>query len=137
MLEISIVPTDMADKFLDKALPLLEKAIPYSKGRSTIDSVKEEILSGAHNLWVCFDGDEMVTAITTGITQYGEKKFMTIHFCGGDRVLEWFSDFLDLLEKVAVYNDCVAIEFLGRRGWESFVAKKGLKPALSLFHKDL
>jgi hypothetical protein len=137
MLEISIVPTDMADKFLDKALPLLEKSIPYSKSRMTIDVVSECILSGAHNLWICLDGDEMVTAITTGITQYGERKFMTIHCCGGDRVLEWFSDFLDLLEKLAVYNECVAIEFLGRKGWESFVAQKGLKPIAALFHKDL
>lgn len=136
--EISLIPHKFMDNYvLDQALTHLEKSIPYSKKRMTIEEVRKHILDGTHQLWVVFNGDEIIASMTTGISMYGENKFMTVHCCGGDRLLDWISDWMDIAEEWARDNECIAIELLGRKGWTPFMTGRGMSPMAVLFHKDL
>lgn len=135
--EISMIPQEFVGDILPHALPHLEKAIPYSHKRMTIEAVENDILTGNHQLWVVFDGDDIIASMTTGLVMYGENKFMTVHCCGGERLLDWISSWMDIAESWARDNECVAIELFGRKGWTPFMTGRGMAPIGVLFHKDL
>ena len=61
--------------------------------------------------------DEIIASAITQITDYPQKRVLTIVLLGGGRMNEWLP-LLNQLEKWGIDEGCEQIELYGRPGWE-------------------
>ena len=130
---------DMARSVWPRVKGHLNPAIERSGGRWTSEYVLASLVTGEHKLWAVVHADSAVCigAATTQIIQYPEKRFVAIHFLGGDGFEVWYSELLQVLCNYAADCDCDGIECNARFGFWKFFKKDGFKKVSTFYEKVL
>ena len=106
--------------FWDQIEPLLEKVIPTTFGRETVESIRKKIEDKEIILWILWkDINNIEGIVTTKVIEYPDKKVLWRGFLASknNQLHKWFSSMVDTLSKYAISNDCECIEIIGRKGW--------------------
>lgn len=138
--QVSIIPSGHVCNVLVEVLPMLHKAAKVTNGRMTTDDVLAEILTGQSLMWIAFDSDasnKIYGVLLTKVTGYYRKRLLTVSFCAGERASEWMDSMVRRLFQFGRDQKCDGIEWTGRRGWERFLSKYGLKVKYSLFETSI
>lgn len=132
---IGIQP-ELIDAIWLKIEPILQKAIVYDYGNLTLDIVKQKLQAGDMQLWVV-NQNGLVGAYTTELVDdYGQKICRGL-LLSGEKLNEWVDALNDKLEWFAKQNKCVAIEFVGRKGWKKIVNRYGYRDIHTIYQKVL
>jgi len=119
----------------------LARAADRSNGRYTVESIKNEILSGRQYLWILFQGDnEMIAAMTTMFNIYPDRMNLCVAFIGSNDEMGWVKHtefLLEHLENFAVENNCHGIECSGRDGWGKVLSPHGWEKTFTVFEKEI
>ena len=110
------IATSLINEYWPRVLPLLQPAIDHGR-RAKAPDVRQWLMRGDYQLWVCGNAEEIKAAATTSITVYPGSKWLTIVHCGGKDAYGWLADGIDALETWAVGNGCEGVEGIGRPEW--------------------
>jgi|TARA_R110002020_G_C16269191_1_gene770975 hypothetical protein len=108
------------DVFWDQINPLLEKVVPTTYERESIESIKEKIKNKEVILWIIWnDISDIKGIVATKIIVYPHKRVCWWGFMAAkdNKIKEWFLVMVESLTKYSQANDCDTIEFVGRKGW--------------------
>lgn len=134
--QVSAIPSGHVRNVLQEILPYLDKAAAVTNGRMVTDDIIADIVNGACILWIAFDANDnnkIYGVVLAKITTYTRKRMLTVSFCAGERLSEWYDQMMALLFRFGKDQRCEGMEFTGRRGWERFLGKYGLKIKYHLF----
>lgn len=128
------VPADLVMRVWDKVTPILSRVVKPQTGYR-LDDVLTRLQLAQWQLWVI--GDFQAIAVTE-IQVRPLHKVLWVQFIAGDRVDDWLEDWEAVLEAFAKANDCLAVEFNGRRGWHKFQHKfKDYKPVMTTYRREI
>lgn len=113
-----------------RALPVLKRALPYTRGAYNIAEIGEGILTGEMQLWC-----HKHSAVVTEIEVYKTKKICTIFLAAG--FLDEVMTIRPEIEKWAVEMGCSESMIIGRRGWLRTLKGSGYKESAVVLHKEL
>ena len=88
-MRVSTVPKESVKYIWKDVERVLEKSVDTAEGKVGLIDVLKGILEDTYVLWVVFDNDEVVAAITTRIIQYPQRRSMALDWVGGSRMKEW------------------------------------------------
>ena len=111
-----------------KVKNLLELALEYSDGLSSIDDVKNMLDESRGDLWI---GKE--SAIVTQLLQVRNKKALLYYLAGGDLIE--LKEMTKHIEDLAKEAGCSKVLINGRAGWGK--ALGGYKERTRVFEKEL
>lgn len=118
----------------DRVEPLLRKVVKPQTGY-TLDAVLTEVQLGTMQLWIIGD---FRAAILTAIQNRPLHRVLWVQFMAGEGMDEWLDDWIAVQEEYAQFNDCKAIEFSGRKGWNKiYNDHRDYRPVLTTFRKEL
>lgn len=133
---ITLVPKEHVMGIWDRVKPHMDKAAEYTYGRYDVDDILDNIIQYDHNLWIIYEGDEIVAALVTYFKHYPKKKFLDIEFVGSitGATAEWRTPMIKMLQHYAHDTGCDGIECSGRMGWgRMFIKDDGYKPLFQVF----
>lgn len=116
-MEVSIVPNEYVEGCWEQIEGYLEGAAKYTYGRYTVDDIKDCITDYDYNLWIAYEDNKIYGAVVTQFIHYPRCKMLSMQFCGGVELKRWKAPMLDILQRWARDNGCVAVEYTGRTGW--------------------
>ena len=111
-----------------KVKDLLNQAMEYSDGLSSIDDVKDMLDENRGDLWV---GEK--SAIVTQLLQVRDKKALLYYLAGGDLIE--LKEMTKHIEGLAKEAGCSKVLINGRAGWGK--ALGGYKERTRVFEKEL
>jgi len=118
---VRFVPSEQCPDVWGKVKDLLRPAVERSGGRWTMAHVLSALVLGHHALWVVEGKGKIVGAFTTSVAIYPAKKFLAIHFLGGENLAWWYHGMSEAMVKYASYLKCDGIECNARMGlWKWF-----------------
>jgi hypothetical protein len=117
--------------------PLIEKAIKYCHGETTLENLYEDLLNDERKLLTIHDGHEMIAAVILSMNYFPEKKVCQISFAGGKRMEEWSDQGLPTVERIAREAGADAVYIQGRRGWLRKFRDYGYDERATVIGKDL
>lgn len=138
--QVSIIPSGHVRNVLTEILPMLDKAAAVTNGRMTTDDIIAEIVSGQVTLWIAFDteqGNKIFGVLLSKIVNYYRRRMTSVTFCAGERASDWMDLMIDKLFTFSKDQGCDSVEWTGRKGWERFLHRYGLKVKYSLFELDI
>lgn len=113
---------------------LMQRVIKPETGY-TLESVLTDLQLCRFNLWVI---GEYVGAAITQIESRPTQRVLWLQFIAGDHMRDWLDDFIEFIEQYAQDNDCAAIEFSGRKGWNKIGERHPeYKPMWTTFRREL
>ena len=128
------VPTEHVVTVWPKVEPILKRVVKPQTGW-TLDHVLTALQLQQMQLFVI--GDFQAAAVTS-IQNRPLHRVLWIQFIAGERLDEWIEDWKKVMEHFARHNDCTAIEFAGRRGWNHIhKSYPDYRPVLTTFRKEL
>ena len=89
---------------------LIQKACDRAGAFADAKDVKAWLEKGTMQLWVAFDGSNIVGAVVTDIVTYPRMKALCMQFCGGTELKDWKDSMLALLRRYAKDMGCEVIE---------------------------
>lgn len=113
--------------------PMLAEAINRDTGSLGLEDVFKRLVNKYMQLWVYLDGDIKACCVTQ-IDNRSSGRVCTLYYLSGGYMNEWLR-FEDKLADWAKSHGCVALEGMGRPGWER-VLKDWRKTAI-VMRKDL
>ena len=88
-------------------------------------------------LWIIVKDDVIVTALTTRVIQYPNKRGLAVDWVGGGNMVEVLALSQSTLRKCAEDNNCDHIEGYGRKAWGRCLEKYGWKPEYIAYKMEL
>jgi hypothetical protein len=86
------------------------------RGGGDFASAEQGVLNGPDQLWMAWDGTDIIAAAITSLGTINGEKVCTIVACGGS--CWWrFGHFINDLEKFAKDEGCTSVRINGRAGW--------------------
>lgn len=134
---ISLVPHSEIENIWPKVSRYLKLASDQSYGRYRLIDIREKLENNEHQLWIVFDDQQIVAAITSTFTFYPQCTSLHGQFLGGDNLEDWRDKFCDIFDSWGRDNGCKFIEFTGRPGWSKALAPNGYKEVFRIFQKEL
>lgn len=116
--------------FWDQIEPLMQKVIPTTFGRETLESIVDKINNNEIILWVLWqDINNIQGIVCTKIIEYSNKKVFWWGFLASqdNKMRNWFPTMVKILNKYGRDNDCEYVEIVGRKGWSKELNKVGIK----------
>lgn len=104
------IPSKQLEKEWATAAPFIARALPYCKGKWSLEDVYDAIQSCDMQLWRVPGGYWV-----TRIDMYPQQKVLTVMFAAGE-FDEWL-EHGEILKAFGRAKGCSAIEINGRRGW--------------------
>lgn len=137
-ISIAAVKPIMLDLVWPIVSPLIEKAIHHSNGELSVDTIKEQVLSGALLLLTVADGDGVIAALTLEKRNFPTgKTIVNIVTAGGSNMDIWMDKVLEAIEKVTEEMGCDELYIVGRAGWQKALQKKGFTVSHTVLTKKL
>lgn len=123
MIEIISVPPQAVATVWPDAMPLLARPIEMSKGCYLPEDVLGACQAGHMQLWIAADGEDLVAAYVTEITNYPRKKVIRAVFAGGKphTMDRWLEPMTAAIEDMGKQFGCSSITAMGRKGWAKIV----------------
>jgi hypothetical protein len=135
-----VVATGIPSKHIDTAWPevhpLIQSALEYSRGELNLQDIYDRLKSTDMQLWVVFDGDHVVAAMTTELVFYPRKKICRIVTLGGWDFSQW-GNHIELVADWARSTGCDHIETFARRGFVKTAKQYGFEEQYTLLSKPL
>ncbi len=138
--QVAIIPSGHVRNVLVEILPMLDKAAAVTNGRMTTDDIVAEIMNGTVTLWIAFDtaqNNKIFGVLLSKMVNYYRRRMMSVTFSAGERASDWMDLMIDRLFSFSKEQGCDAVEWTGRRGWERFLNRYGLKVKYCLFELDI
>lgn len=136
MIEVSLVPRQGLPDIWDEAAPHLEEAVKHADGRASMADTLLNCLKGFETLWVAFDGNDVIGALTVTVTEYPGMKLLTGNLLGGKRFDEWAPPMIDALRAFGQEMGTSGLEYGGRDGWVRMMKKFGFKQTMVVVKMD-
>lgn len=132
------VPPGYLDLVWGRASALLDPAVRRVSGQYTVLDVRAALQAFRMQLWIAVgDGDRIVGAIVTQISDYPSLRALTLLLVGGERIRAWIASAVSALTDWARGAGCARVEAAGRRGWMRVLAPYGETSLQATFRKDL
>ena len=135
--QVSLVPEERILEVWPKVAQYMRGAVKYTRGRYETSDVLDLLLYMHYPLWIAFEDDKILGAVTTRFIEYPHKKFLFMEFCGGVGLRKWKTPMLDVLRKWAADNNCDGIECAGRVGWKKVFESDGYVLTAHAFEVDM
>ncbi len=113
---VAISPDRIERVWLDVA-PMLEKALNKNPGDINLSDVRERIESGEYLILCAVDNDKILASFAVEMI-IERRKTANIVLCGGEKMDDWLSEFMDTLKPLVKGQGCEAITIMGRAGWQ-------------------
>lgn len=117
---------------VDPALPFLEpilrRAVPYTAGHESVESLLGTLRQGARpwQLWLVVHGSQPVGGFITTLERAGADLVGTFEILAGVEAQAWIAPLIHRFEQyLAFMYGVTAMRIVGRRGWERFLAQHG------------
>lgn len=78
--------------------------------------IEQDVHSAMALLWLAWDGETVLAAAVTQLTNHNGLKVCTIVACGGEDRVRWLY-LIGKLEEHAKDEGCARVRICGRRGW--------------------
>lgn len=134
---VSAIPYEMVGHVWPKVKDFLERAVKANPGTYTIETVIDGLIEKEIALWVVFDDDEPIAAVTTRLIRYPTRMAMAIDWIGGIRMKEWLPMLAEKMDQYARDHGCKHIEGVGRPGWVRALEPYGYRKTLPTYRKEL
>ena len=113
---------------------ILQRVVKPDTGYA-LNDVLNELQLGTMQLWVI--GDFKGVVVTT-VNVKPLHKVLWVQFLAGDHMDDWLDEWIQTQEAYAKHNDCVAIEFNGRKGWSKMQKHHSdYKPVTTIYRRAL
>lgn len=96
-------------KMIDEAYKFADEIMPHD--------LLDQLRSGHRQLWIVWDGRQVLAAVMTRIVQLRSCRAVQITAAGGTAVERW-KDLIVLIEDFARHEGCRKVVIEGRPGWE-------------------
>lgn len=136
---ISYVPIDCVVEYVPAVQPLLQKALDRGDGERLWSDIEPHILTGAYQLFICYDEVDIHSAVLTEIIDYPQYRNLVVFLMGGSNIIgtEDEAQFELVVEEFARHNKCKAIEVHGRKGWLRTLGKYDYQESYVTLIKEL
>ena len=136
-MKVSTVPKETVKYIWKDVERVLKKSVDTATGKVNLIDVLHGILNDTYVLWVVFDGEEVIAAITTRIIQYPQRRSMALDWVGGSRMKEWQDMAIKKITDFAVLNDCQHLEGYGRKAWGRALKRHGFYPEYIAYRMEI
>ena len=138
MIYVSGIPSSKIKKVWNMCKDYIEMGNNKSKQEMNLEDIYEKLLTADMQLWVIYNEDkEIESVLTTEVVIYPRMKTCRIVTLGGQDLDDWVEQFLDILEKWAIDNDCIAMETACRKGFIKKLEKFGYEHTYTILTKEL
>ena len=141
LVESTPVITPVPVEYLDTVWPQVEefmaRAVRTTNDKFTTQSIYDDVKRGFYTLWIIVKDDVIVTALTTRILEYPNKRGLAVDWVGGGNMVEVLALSQSTLRKCAEDNNCDHIEGYGRKAWGRCLKKYGWKPEYIAYKMEL
>jgi hypothetical protein len=134
---ISPIRPEFMDVVWPEVVRMLEPSVETSKGKFSIEDIRNEIACGDLVLWIIVKGSTPVAFYTTRLIEYPGRRAMAMDWLGGSGVLSWRDAALDAMETHARANGCQHLEGYGRLAWGRILERRGWKPEYVAYRMEL
>lgn len=101
--------------------PHLVPAIEMSRGCFEAVDVMALCATGAMQLWVAYDGDDLVGAIVTELVDFPRRRMTRAPFAGGKDIRRWYAAMDAAVESWGRSWGSTGICAIGRKGWSKIL----------------
>ena len=117
--QVSLVPQAEVRAVWPKVAPLLQRAIPYTSGRTDMRSIFVALQEERQWLWVAFDDTDKViaAAFVTHKADYPQGSALVIDCAGGEKMTGWLTTASKVFRRCAADLGAERVELYGRKGW--------------------
>lgn len=135
--EILTVQPDEIGQYESIALPFIKSALEHTDGETDFRHILADIATHKRQLWLIRDKDDFIGAIVTeiSITQSGQK-IGDVTLAAGHSYFKW-DHFIDVVSVWFKEMGCVAVQVVGRKGWEKLLAGQGFTKRYAIFKRAI
>lgn len=135
--EILTVQPSEIGQYESIALPFIKNALEHTDGETDFRHILSDIATQQRQLWLIRADGEFIGAIVTQIytTQSGQKIGEITLAAGRDYQL--WDHFSDVFAVWAKELGCVALQVIGRQGWEKLLRGKQFTKRYAVFKRAL
>lgn len=121
-----ILSAGLDEKIYLAIYPLLKRGEMRLIDNATIADIVNDIRAGNKQLWLIYEGTELLSIVITAIVYYGSDKHLLYYLMVGDDIDACLNHY-DEIAEWARSHGCVGVELFGRRGWEKKLKKHNFK----------
>jgi hypothetical protein len=121
---------------------MIREALRYDGNPMSVLELKKRVLSGDYQLFMMLGSDDgekykVFGVFVTTITKLPNFKQCEVILLKGEKRQLWQEEAADMIEHLAVQNDCKRIAVLARPGWKNFLEPYGWKIKRVMYQKEL
>ena len=121
---------------------MLREGLRYDGDPMSIEDLKKDIKSGAFQLFVMFGSDDGLKSkvfgvFVTRIVELPNFKQCEVILLKGEKRELWQDEAAEIIEHLAIQNDCKRVAVHARPGWQKFLEGKECKVKRYLYTKEL
>lgn len=100
--------------------------------------ILDGVFDGTYVLWVVMDDeDRIVSAFTTRLIVYPQRKALSLDWVGGTQMRDWSDQMIETVTRYALELGCEHLEGYGRKGWGRYLKKYGFYPEYIAYRMEL
>ena len=121
---------------------MLREGLKYDGNPMNIEDLKEGIEQGAYQLFMMFGSDDgekykVFGVFVTRIMELPNYKQCEVILLKGEKRELWQDEAAEMIEHLAIQNDCKRVAVHARPGWQKFLEGKEWKVKRYLYTKEL
>lgn len=116
MIVFDKISPDLVSSVFDDISDWVEGALGIDRTYS-VDDIKNLCAAGIWDLHLIHVNGDLSGFFVSRIVQAPQGKMLYGAWVGGKNVFEWIDESMDKLEERAREFECIAISFVGRKGW--------------------
>ena len=121
---------------------MLREGLRYDGDPMSIEDLKEGIKVGAYQLFIMFGSDDGLKSkvfgvFVTRVVDLPNFKQCEVILLKGEKRELWQDEAAEMIEHLAIQNDCKRIAVHARPGWQKFLEDKEWKVKRYLYTKEL
>jgi len=121
---------------------MLREGLRYDGDPMSIEDLKQGIKSGAFQLFVMFGSDDGLKSkvfgvFVTRVVELPNFKQCEVILLKGEKRELWQDEAAEMIEHLAIQNDCKRVAVHARPGWQKFLEGKEWKVKRYLYTKEL
>lgn len=134
---LDLIPPQFCVDLWPQIRDYIRPAVDRSGGRWTMEHILSGLILGQQGLWVVYDQDKIVGALTTEVVTYPAKRMLAIHFLGGENMNEWYWTMSDAMIAHAKQRGCSGIETTARAGFWKWFKDDGFKRSSVFYEREV
>ena len=110
----------------DQVAEFLGPACEVSRGRETLGTLRNALLTGTDHLFVVLDGRDIISAVTYNVLEFNTGlRLLDIPMAGGVAMDTQLDVVMEMIENLRRSLLCDRATVTGRKGWVKSLAKYG------------